>query len=147
VRLIDGLPANTSFCVKSLIDAGNGTEKALETKKRLGSIGPTRYVCLSDSEALSIPKYRLDDLLKGEALERRQILVKCDVEGAEMLVLSGARSFLQKSRPALLLSVHPSVLPDYGHTKEQISTFLANLGYDVSVISVDHEEHWWCKCK
>lgn len=145
LMLINGLLTNTSLTAQSMTDAAKETDSKLVAKGRFGSIGPTRYICLSDGEARHIPYHRLDDLLEAEALETRPALMKCDVEGAEMLVLLGAESFLRKSRPTLLLSVHPPALQNYGHTKEQIKKYLVKLGYDVEVLSVDHEEHWWCE--
>jgi hypothetical protein len=66
------------------------------------------------------------------------------VEGAELLVLRGAKRLLAERRPALLLSVHPWALPANGGTKEDLLSFLSDQGYVVEVIAVDHEEHWWC---
>ena len=75
----------------------------------------------------------------------RPILLKCDVEGAEVLVLLGAEQFLQRTMPSLLISVHPLALPEYGHSVADVRNFLEKLNYSVSVIAVDHEEHWWCE--
>jgi len=41
----------------------------------------------------------------------RPDLVKIDVEGAEMLVLQGARKLLSESHPGLIVAVHPYWLP------------------------------------
>jgi hypothetical protein len=76
--------------------------------------------------------------------EGRACLIKCDVEGAEQIVLSGTTRLLSRHRPDLLLSVHPSALVDYGHSNNSLREFLAQLGYAATTIAVDHEEHWWC---
>src|SRR5271170_3504209 len=75
----------------------------------------------------------------------RPILIKCDVEGAELMVLDGARHLLTSHHPALLLSVHHSMLPDYESIKEDVAKFLEALGYIIDIVSIDHEEHWWCR--
>lgn len=67
------------------------------------------------------------------------------VEGAELLVLRGAETFLRRVSPVLSLSVHPPALPGYGHSKADVEAFLKRLCYEVRVLAVDHEEHWWCE--
>jgi hypothetical protein len=51
---------------------------------------------------------------------------------------------LSRHRPELLLSVHPAELPAYGQSEESLRGLLAQFGYTVTTIAVDHEEHWWC---
>jgi len=70
----------------------------------------------------------------------RPILIKCDVEGAELMVLDGARHLLTSHHPALLLSVHHSMLPDYESIKEDVAKFLEALGYIIDIVSIDHED-------
>ena len=72
------------------------------------------------------------------------MLVKCAVEGAEFLVLSGGEKLLERAHPDLLLSVHPPALPSYGHSTEDVGAFLKRLGYNVRCLAIDHGEHWWC---
>ncbi|HYN80856.1 MAG TPA: FkbM family methyltransferase [Gemmatimonadaceae bacterium] len=104
---------------------------------------PARYRCLTDGED-GIPVSSLDNLLKDTASET-PVLIKCDVEGAEKLVLDGAGETLKGRRPTLLLSVHPPALPDYKTSPKEISDLLASAGYRFRLISEDHEEHWWCE--
>jgi hypothetical protein len=65
----------------------------------------------------------------------------------ELLVLLGGEALLRRSRPEILISVHPAALPSYGHSKVEIEAFLQNLGYEIRCLAVDHEEHWWCEFK
>lgn len=102
-----------------------------------------RYVCIGDPAAADLPRRRLDDLFPS-GFGGRAGLIKCDVEGAEQIVLSGATRLLSCHGPDLLLSVHPAELKDYGHSKESLRGFLAQCGYTATTIAVDHEEHWWC---
>jgi len=60
----------------------------------------------------------------------RPDLVKIDVEGAEGLVLQGARKLLSESHPTLILAVHPYWLPR-GQSPAQIRELLAAQGYAV----------------
>lgn len=36
-----------------------------------------------------------------------------DVEGGEILILKGAKSFLEKHKPTMFISLHPAWLPDF----------------------------------
>ena len=121
------------------------TEEALRRERPSGALGTTRYVCLEEPDSAGIPRHALDDLFAGEAMAERPVLIKCDVEGAELLVLHGARKLLGLCRPTLLLSVHPPTLPHYGHSREQVHAFLDDLGYRITGAAIDHEEHWWCE--
>lgn len=103
----------------------------------------TRYVCIGDPAAADLPRRRLDDLFPS-GFEGRAGLIKCDVEGAEQIVLSGGTRLLSRHGPDLLLSVHPAELAGYGHSKDSLREFLAQFGYSATTIAVDHEEHWWC---
>jgi FkbM family methyltransferase len=111
--------------------------------------GATRFICLSDHDRpASIPTYSIDGLLgapESSVLEDGPLLLKCDVEGAELLVLEGARRCLAERSPAILLSVHPPTLGQYGHDVGDVRQFLEAAGYSTHVLAVDHEEHWWCE--
>ena len=129
---------------KTLDQALRQTRAALTAAKPSGSPGTTRYVCVEDPGTDDIPRNTLDDLFMAEPENDRPLLIKCDVEGAELLVLRGAVGLLSRCRPVLLLSVHPAALPQHGHSKDDVIALLRRLDYRVSTVSVDHEEHWWC---
>src|SRR5439155_6488828 len=56
-----------------------------------------------------VPTKRLDGLVQENALRRLDVL-KLDVEGAELSVLTGARAVLREQRPVLLLEVNDNAL-------------------------------------
>lgn len=120
------------------------TLAALAAGGHSGDPGTTRYVCLTGDAPDGIPRHRLDDLLAATEFHR-PVLIKCDVEGAELEVLWGAQVFLRREAPAILLSVHPAALPQYGATKDDVAATLREFGYEFRVLAVDHEEHWWCE--
>ena len=127
----------------SLVSVVTATNVALVQAGVRGDVGTTRYVCLVDKQTQSIPRRRLDDLF-AEGFDR-PCLIKCDVEGAEQLVLSGGAQLLQRYHPELLLSAHPSALPQYGHSITTLRSFLETTGYEIRLLAIDHEEHWWCR--
>lgn len=141
VRLVFGfLAANPTECV-SLSQAVETTSRLVDTAD-IGS-SKTRFVCLGDPQATDVPRRRLDDLFPT-GFDGRACLIKCDVEGAEQIVLSGARNVLSCYHPDILLSVHPFALPQYGHDQDTLRALLTRLDYKMHCIAIDHEEHWWC---
>ena len=60
-----------------------------------------------------VPAVTIDDLV-AEAGARSISLVKIDVQGAEMLVLEGAKRTLGEMRPALFVEVDDRNLADFG---------------------------------
>lgn len=146
LSLVHGFLTDSSGAAgRSLAEAIDATDTALRQKSISGDVGTTRYACLVDPARGDVPLYRLDDLMTVESFGRRPTLIKCDVEGAELLVLMGAQNLLSTLRPTLLLSVHPPALPDYGHSPDLVDAFLRRLGYTVQLLDSDHEEHWYCE--
>ena len=145
LRLVYGFIARDPTERVSLDEAVSSTEAALRSSGARGDVGTTKYTCLTDSGVQAIASRRLDDLFPGPSPSGRPMLIKCDVEGAELLVLEGARDLFRRERPTLLLSVHPPALPSYGHSAIDVRRFLEEMGYRIDCIAVDHEEHWWCE--
>ena len=119
---------------------------AASAARAMRSAGSPRieYVNIGDKAARGVPVRTLADLTA--AIPRGvPMLVKIDIEGAELLALRGANGLLDRSETALLISVHPGHLPRYGHSVADVRRRLEGAGYSPTVISVDHEEHWWCE--
>jgi FkbM family methyltransferase len=126
----------------SLADAASQTDTRLAASGAWGRWQSIKVAQL-DSASEESPRYRLDDLVGAASWPT---LIKCDVEGAELLVLKGAYRLLAEARCDLLLSVHPwhGMKERYGNTVEDVRTFLEHLGYQIEVLAVSYEEHWWC---
>jgi FkbM family methyltransferase len=144
LQVVQGLLADVASESISLATAEELTGVSLAALAATGIAAQTRYVCLTDPGADSVRRLCLDDLFPAEPVPAAPALLKCDVEGAELCVLQGARRFLAQTGAELLLSVHPPALPDYGHSVQDVRSFLEAAGYRITVIAVDHEEHWWC---
>jgi FkbM family methyltransferase len=114
------------------------TARNLEESGVTGEPGTNRYVCIGEDD--SVPFHALDGLLPRGI----STLIKCDIEGAELFMLRGASGFIASERPYISLSVHPPALSWFGHDVTQVHEFLEKNKYTVEVLSVDHEEHWWC---
>ncbi|MCP4914398.1 MAG: FkbM family methyltransferase [Oligoflexia bacterium] len=61
-------------------------------------------------------------------------VVKIDVEGAEVLVLNGAKKAFSKSRPKIFLSLHPKHIQQLGGKLEDIHSFAQELDYKITTI-------------
>jgi FkbM family methyltransferase len=81
---------------------------------------------LAGEGGIRVRTIRLDDLVVERHI--RPDVMKIDTEGAEMLVLSGARQLLTESRPILFLSTHGK------EVHEKCCAFLKDLKYDLKPI-------------
>jgi FkbM family methyltransferase len=140
LQCVHGFLTSTATHRVPLAEAVAATDKTLAA----APLAATRFICLGAPDTDAISCRRLDDLFV-DGFDGRPCLVKCDVEGAEQLVLAGAETILRRFRPDLLLSVHPPELPQHGHTVDSIRAYLASLGYAIDCLAVDHEEHWLCR--
>jgi FkbM family methyltransferase len=79
----------------------------------------------------------LDDVLARAGVHRVDVM-KMDVEGAEPLVLRGARRVLAESRPVLITEFHPVALDSspWGSARGYLAQ-LRGHGYRLSIISPD----------
>lgn len=60
-------------------------------------------------------------------------LIKCDVEGAELLVLKGSQKVLQEHHPALILEIEQRHTTLFNYLPEDIQSFLSELGYSIYI--------------
>ena len=61
-------------------------------------------------------------------------VIKIDVEGAELLVLKGARNLLRERHPAILMEFAPNNLARFDHSVDDLASELRNLGYQLRPI-------------
>lgn len=69
-------------------------------------------------------------------------VITIDVEGAELVVLRGARGVLTDHRPVVFVSVHPDFMGAYDTTVNGLHAYMRKRGYLARHIATDHEEHW-----
>jgi FkbM family methyltransferase len=77
----------------------------------------------------AVPMTTLDAYVERQAI-RRVDFIKIDVEGAELLVLGGARKLLARDTPLLFAEVCRTWLEGFGATPEQMILLLLDAGYD-----------------
>ncbi len=68
----------------------------------------------------------LDDFLPPLT---RLSLIKCDIEGAELLAFRGAARLIDRERPAIICEINPWFLDGFGLRLEDLLDFFASRGY------------------
>jgi FkbM family methyltransferase len=89
-----------------------------------GSFGNSMAYDIS-GESANVQVRTLDDICSDVS----PALIKIDVEGAELLALRGAKEILVKSRPTVIVAVHPEPMRMLGTTPLDLVTFMNDLGY------------------
>lgn len=97
----------------------------------------------NDKEELSpliieVPMITLDDFVKERALNRVDF-IKCDVEGAELLVFKGAQGVLARFHPPILVEIESRHTKRFAYTPEDLDKFLRTFDY-VPCIPVPSDE-------
>ena len=77
------------------------------------------------------------DALKEDGAVPPVSLMKIDVQGAEMMVLAGARRTLVSDRPALFVEIDDRALAHFGSSREALLAFVEELGYSLRALSPD----------
>lgn len=76
--------------------------------------------------------------LDAYAAEMQRLdFVKCDVEGAELLVVRGAEHTLRRLSPVLFLEVNPDWTEAFGYTPHNLVSRLREAGYDTFFLAAD----------
>lgn len=88
----------------------------------------SRLAAADGDSGTAVATTRLDSFVAGHGIVRLD-LVKLDVEGAEALVLEGAREVLRTLRPAMLIEIDDHHLSRYDTTAASLVGTLKDLGY------------------
>lgn len=84
----------------------------------------------------------LDDAVAHRRI-RPPSLVKIDVEGAELEVLSGMSSILERHRPRILCEIDAPDKPALDRKADEVTSFLEVAGYDFTVLSPSYPPEGW----
>jgi FkbM family methyltransferase len=118
---------NRVHAIKAVAAAAPGT-MFLE----INPLHPADHKLFRDGSGLPVSAVTLDDLVPDKR-NLRPALVKIDVQGAEMLVLTGATGVLTTAGPALFIELHEEGLAKFGTSIAAILDHLSRHGY---------EPHW-----
>ncbi len=76
----------------------------------------------------SVRVMTLDELAEQQALARLD-MIKADVEGAELLVLTGGARTIDRFRPTVQLEIEQRYVARFGRTVDDVTGFLLDRGY------------------
>ncbi|MDQ3686861.1 MAG: FkbM family methyltransferase [Acidobacteriota bacterium] len=117
--------AVTDTCKSVIYDDINGNGVISEVGAEFAFL-PTRYIAMAVT---------LDHALRDE---KQVHVIKMDVEGAEYLVLQGARKLLAAHRPTILSELSPGGLANVSKVSDRdYIQMLVGEGYDISVLRED----------
>ena len=98
-------------------------------------LGPMNHIIPQPSAtSVSVPCVELDPYVRQAALSRVDF-IKCDVEGAELHVLRGAKATLEQFGPTVLLESEDGPTRKFGYTPLDVVQFLQERGYRYSVVT------------
>ncbi len=80
---------------------------------------------------VTVPTRRLDDIAPGLVVD----FIKIDVEGAELLLLTGAKETIRRSRPIIVFEHGLGGADFYGSTPDAIFNLFSEVGMTVSLLA------------
>ncbi|HEV2948249.1 MAG TPA: FkbM family methyltransferase, partial [Gemmataceae bacterium] len=100
-----------------------------------GGLTPTSEEQLLRPSCIVVPTFPLQDLI-----QERVDLIKIDTEGAEGLVINGARSLIEQYRPVVISEFSMEMLPRVSKMSgHKYLSYFQGLGYELNVISRTEE--------
>ena len=105
--------------------------KTIEGKEEYSSVGAMTLPCIA-TETFKIEKVistTVDELVGIYAIDPG--FIKIDVEGAEHLVLEGARNTIARRRPIILIELSDYLLKQNGSSGIDVINFVKKYNYDV----------------
>jgi FkbM family methyltransferase len=106
-------------------------DRAGELRLALNPAHPGDHRIAAEGEP--IRAVTIDDLTVGDT--RPVSLVKIDVQGAEMMVLSGARRVVAANRPVLFIEVDDDALGEFGSSADELLRTVLGLGYTAHTLT------------
>jgi len=100
--------------------------------KKTGKVGPSLAHLNADRESGGISEevemITLDQYCQVADISRIDI-IKCDVEGAELLVFRGARESIERFKPVVLCEIDASLVSRFGYVPSDIFAFFSRQDY------------------
>ncbi|HEV8320569.1 MAG TPA: FkbM family methyltransferase [Myxococcota bacterium] len=88
--------------------------------------GKERHARFDRTKEITCDVVTVDDYLAGA---RNVTFLKCDIEGADLFALRGARKLLAEQRPTVVCEINPWFLEGFGLKTADLVQFFDGLGY------------------
>ena len=88
--------------------------------------GREKHFDFPKTRTIRRPVHRIDDTLPALS---RLLLVKCDIEGADLFAMRGAERTLAEHRPVVVIEINPWFLAGFGLKVSDVTGFFGSLGY------------------
>ena len=126
---------NVTIVPKALSNQSGTQNFVLPIKKQSGILPAMAHSLAhlaTDSESNGVKKAvsvtTIDQYASEHQLNRID-LIKCDVEGAELLVFEGAKKVLNRGKPVILCEAYEAWLKRFGRTREDLLRFFNQFNY------------------
>ncbi|QEG20297.1 FkbM family methyltransferase [Mariniblastus fucicola] len=98
------------------------------------SVGEQSAIDLENNSVQDVECETVDAFVNRAKLTKLSFL-KCDVEGAEYLVMKGGQNTLQRFAPVVLLEIESRHTSKFGYTPVEMVQYMKSLGYRVYVVA------------
>jgi FkbM family methyltransferase len=106
--------------------------------KRLAGLTHVAAESEKNEGTVSVPSVSLDSYVAGANLtEKRVAFIKCDVEGYEYQVITGASGVVSRWRPLIFAEVQDNWLTRYGRNSADLINVLESFGYRPNLLRHD----------
>ena len=85
-------------------------------------------------DTVPVPILTLDSYVKKNRIDKVD-LIKCDIEGAELLMLKGAISTLKRDYPDIFIEISDSWTQRFGYASIDVVNYLIDLGYHYKIFA------------
>ena len=127
---------NVTVIKKALSNVVETSKLSLPVKES-GKIGVSlAHLCPPDSSNLieeDVDVVTLDSYCSGKSILRIDF-IKCDVEGAELLVFKGGRNIITRCKPSVLCEVDRGYMSRFNTTPEELYDFFSKIGYKAFIL-------------
>lgn len=143
LRRVVGRFGNVRIESRALSDRAGITKISVPVKEsgRLG-IGLSHFGAEMRRDYIveTVETLTVDAYMDEQALARLDF-IKCDVEGAELLVLQGAEKALARYRPVIYCELNTQLAARMGYGPESVFGFLAERGYCAYILDASGAKH------
>jgi len=85
---------------------------------------------------------RLELLKYSDANDHKQRVLIFDESATRQYFARTGLVTLQSGVSHVWVSIHPDLMENYGHSKDELLDFMRSMSYEATYLGTDHEEHW-----